>query len=112
MRIGKLARLTGVSIRMLRYYEDQGLLTPGRTESGYRTYAEDDVQRVSRIRVLNKAGLTLDQIRPVLGCAIADGRPPCDALKETIRRTIARLDEQIHNLTSARQTLMTLAEPV
>ncbi|TDD15156.1 MerR family transcriptional regulator [Kribbella turkmenica] len=47
---------TGVSERLLRYYEDRGLLRPERLPSGYREYAESDVDLVGRIRTLPAAG--------------------------------------------------------
>lgn len=53
MKIGELARRTGVSERMLRFYEEQGLLSPVRTAAGYRLYAEEDVARVAKIRLLS-----------------------------------------------------------
>ena len=49
MQIGDLSSRTGATVRMLRYYEEHGLLAPERTESGYRSYAESDVLRVGRI---------------------------------------------------------------
>ena len=58
MRIGELCRRTGVSARMLRYYEAQGLLAPSRRPSGYRDYAEPDVSRVQHVRDLLAAGLS------------------------------------------------------
>ena len=57
MRIGVLARETGVSERLLRYYEEQGLLRPARRSNGYREYAASDVVAVSHIRSLLAAGL-------------------------------------------------------
>ena len=50
MRIGELARRTEVPARLLRYYEDQGLLTPDRWANGYRDYCPGDVPRVLQIR--------------------------------------------------------------
>ena len=70
MRIGELARKTGVSVRMLRYYERQGLLTPRRTAAGYRMYANGDTERVRRIVLLNRAGLSLATLRPVIACEV------------------------------------------
>ncbi len=52
-----MAKRTNVSTRLLRYYEEQGLLTPGRTTNGYREYAEPLVDRVVQIRGLLDAGL-------------------------------------------------------
>ncbi|WP_366525445.1 MerR family DNA-binding transcriptional regulator, partial [Mumia sp.] len=43
MRVGELAELTGVAPRMLRYYEEQGLLVPPRQDNGYRSYGEEHV---------------------------------------------------------------------
>jgi DNA-binding transcriptional MerR regulator len=107
MRIGELARKTGVSVRMLRYYENQGLLTPRRTAAGYRMYANGDTERVRRIALLNRAGLSLATLRPVIACEVqgdADFQP-CDALKETLQATAAELSGQIENLQRARAVL-------
>ena len=65
MKIGDLARCTGVSVRMLRFYESQGLLTPARNAAGYRLYDEKDAAQVAKIRLLQKAGLALKDIRPI-----------------------------------------------
>lgn len=50
MRIGALERATGVNRRLLRYYEEQGLLRPTRLANGYREYSESDVTSVRHIR--------------------------------------------------------------
>ncbi len=62
-RIGEVAAAAGVTIRTLHHYESIGLLTPaGRTEAGYRIYDDDSVQRIYRICVLRRLGMSLDQI--------------------------------------------------
>ncbi|MFI6810939.1 MerR family transcriptional regulator [Nonomuraea sp. NPDC050328] len=66
MRIGELARRTGVPTRMLRYYEEQDLLHPERAGNGYRSYDEESVDRVRQIRGLLDAGLTTEIIRRIL----------------------------------------------
>ncbi|WP_244664743.1 MerR family transcriptional regulator [Candidatus Symbiopectobacterium sp. 'North America'] len=66
MQIGKLAELTGVSIRMLRYYENAGLLHPTRTETCYRHFTAQDADVVRRIVMLNRSGFTLPVISSVL----------------------------------------------
>ena len=68
MQIGQLAKKSGISIRMLRYYEHQGLIVPMRSESGYRIYNAKDEERLRRIRILTKAGLTLQAISLLLPC--------------------------------------------
>lgn len=74
MKIGELSRRTGVSERMLRYYEAEGLLNPARRASGYRDYGPEDARIVRAIRSLNEAGLKLDFIRRFLPCLRSDGR--------------------------------------
>ncbi|MCX5055196.1 MULTISPECIES: MerR family transcriptional regulator [unclassified Streptomyces] len=66
MRIGELSHRTGVPTRLLRYYEEQDLLSPGRTENGYRDYGEPTVQDVQQIRGLLDSGLTTEMIRAIL----------------------------------------------
>lgn len=68
MRIGELSERTGVSVRSLRYYEEQGLLSPARTPSGYRRFTEDDVTTVRRIGSLLAAGLNTRKIVRILPC--------------------------------------------
>jgi DNA-binding transcriptional MerR regulator len=65
--IGALARRSGVPVKTLRFYSDEGLLPPaGRTGSGYRVYGEDAVARLDLIRTLREAGLGLAAIKAIL----------------------------------------------
>ncbi|MER7413265.1 MULTISPECIES: MerR family transcriptional regulator [Streptomyces] len=68
MRIGELAERTGASRRLLRYYEEQKLISPGRSDNGYREYAEFHVGRVMQIKGLLDAGLPTRIIRQILPC--------------------------------------------
>ncbi|QIV86092.1 MerR family transcriptional regulator [Glutamicibacter mishrai] len=68
MKIGELSRRAGVSIRSLRYYEEQALLTPERLPSGYRVYDESDVVIVQQIQALLAAGLSTRKIEHILPC--------------------------------------------
>jgi DNA-binding transcriptional MerR regulator len=68
MRIGELARRTGVSERSLRYYGEQALLVPERTPGGYRDYPEWAVDRVIHIQELFAAGLSSKKIAHLLPC--------------------------------------------
>src|SRR3712207_678970 len=104
MKIGELSRRTGVSVRMLRYYEAEGLLAPGRTQAGYREYSPSDVDTVGRIRLLGNAGMTLAAIRDFLPCSL-DRRhafEPCDELKSRLRTQIDSIDEQSQRLSESR----------
>ncbi len=67
MRIGELARRAGVNVQTLRFYEREGLLpSPSRTASGYRAYSPADLERVRVIRVCQRIGFTLKQVRAVI----------------------------------------------
>jgi DNA-binding transcriptional MerR regulator len=65
-RIGEVAAAAGVTIRTLHHYEAIGLLTPGRTEAGYRTYDDASVERIYRICVLRRLGMSLPEIARAL----------------------------------------------
>ncbi|MFD3943249.1 MerR family transcriptional regulator [Streptomyces sp. NPDC058579] len=68
MRIGELADRTGTPRRMLRYYEEQGLIVADRLPNGYRVYDESNVDRVLQIRGLLDAGLPTRIIKQILPC--------------------------------------------
>ncbi|WP_340681797.1 MerR family transcriptional regulator [Amycolatopsis coloradensis] len=111
MRIGELARRTGVSERALRYYEEQGLLTPERRPSGYRVYGDADVAAVRRIRILLAAGLNTAQILEILPCIVdEDGwlTPDCPELVVALRQQRDRIDEAIGELETTRANLDTI----
>ncbi|GAA3556469.1 MerR family transcriptional regulator [Microlunatus spumicola] len=105
MRIGDLARRTGTSVRSLRYYEEQGLLTSERTGTGQRTYDEDAIARVRLLRQLYNAGLSSTTIATVMPCV---DHPSAASTRETIavmEREHARLGEQVADLVSTRDQL-------
>lgn len=64
--VGSLAKLAGVTVRALHHYEDEGLLHPERTASGYRRYGTTDVEQLQRILLLRSCGLSLGGIREAL----------------------------------------------
>ena len=104
MQIGKLAALTGVSIRMLRYYESEGLLHPARTDAGYRSFTSEDVDIVRRILILNGAGFTLPVVRLLLNC-IHSETEPCEALKIKVREQLDLVEYQFKTLHKSRELL-------
>jgi DNA-binding transcriptional MerR regulator len=77
MRIGELAARAGVSRRSLRYYEQHGLLRPGRTANGWRMYPEAAVHRARRIAELLDSGLTIDGVRRLSPCLDEPDPPDC-----------------------------------
>ncbi|MFF1380493.1 MerR family transcriptional regulator [Streptomyces sp. NPDC058308] len=111
MRIGALSRRTGVSQRLLRYYEEQGLLQPRRRPSGYREYDEEDARTVQGIRTLLAAGLSTRTIAELLPCTVNDGQglvPACSGMLPDLHRERERLDSAIADLVAARAALDTI----
>ncbi|MGW5743643.1 MerR family transcriptional regulator [Amycolatopsis sp. NPDC003861] len=100
MRIKELAERTGVSARLLRYYEQQGLIEPRREENGYRSYEEPQVERVRQIRSLLDAGLTTEIIRAVLPCLAeaANSCYPAPDFVDRVRQERARMAERLDGL--------------
>src|SRR5437867_1675993 len=93
MRIGELARRSGVSERSLRYYETQGLLHAERTPGGHRDYGDWAVDRVVRIQTLYAAGLNSKKIAQLLPCMRdADGRPSAVATPTLVNELTSERD--------------------
>src|SRR5919206_3870411 len=111
LRIGEVARASGVSIEALRFYERRGLLgRPARTESNYRVYDESVLERLDFIRRAQAVGFTLDEIGEILAES-ADGRSPCRHVRELARRKLEELDARLAELRRHRADLArTLAE--
>lgn len=66
-KIGDLAKLTGLTLRTLRFYDQIGLFSPSEyTESGHRLYSESDLSRLHQILSLKELGLSLEEIQSVL----------------------------------------------
>ncbi|MER8056503.1 MerR family transcriptional regulator [Streptomyces sp. NPDC094022] len=113
MRIGEMVRRTGVSERLLRHYEEQGLLTPERLPRGYRVYGEQDVETVRRVRALLAAGLTTDTIAKVLPCVREEGErlvPVCADLVAGLRKERERISRAIDGLQASRGLLDIVVE--
>jgi DNA-binding transcriptional MerR regulator len=108
VRIGELSRRTGIPPRMLRYYEEQGLLRPERADNGYRWYRESAVDRARQIRGLLDAGLTSEIIRHILPC-LAEPQQPVPSLPaetiELIRHELDRVQQRIDCLTRNRDAI-------
>ncbi|UGT45185.1 MerR family transcriptional regulator [Nocardia yamanashiensis] len=103
--IGELAQATGVAPRLLRYYEEQGLLVPQRDSNGYRTYDDQAAARVHRIRELLDAGLNTRAIRAILPCVVPEGIQHCDRTRKIVHDGLSRLDDEIAALTRRRTLL-------
>ena len=94
--VKELARLSGVSVRTLHYYDEIGLLVPSsRSEAGYREYSERDVLRLQQILVARELGLSLEKCRQLLDDPSVDRRSLLqrhrDELAQRARKTKAML---------------------
>ncbi|MFH9728198.1 MerR family transcriptional regulator [Streptomyces sp. NPDC017254] len=107
MKIGELAVATDTSVRLLRYYEEQGLLTSHRLDSGHRRYDDDATAAVRRIRALLDAGLPTRVIRDLLPCVRQDGTV-AECRLETLQEHLRGLDDRISALSETRTSLVGL----
>jgi DNA-binding transcriptional MerR regulator len=100
MLIGELSERTGTPRRLLRYYEEQGLISSQRSENGYRSYSDATIDRVQQVRGLLDAGLPTRIIKQILPCLdgpgailVEDATPEMIATLELERdRMTARID--------------------
>jgi MerR family redox-sensitive transcriptional activator SoxR len=105
LTIGELSERTGVAPSALRFYEAEGLIHSSRTDGGQRRYHRDVLRRVSFIRIAQKVGLNLEQIRASLE-SLPESRTPTKA--DWARLSHAwrpQLDEHIAMLTRLRDEL-------
>ncbi|WP_055557267.1 MerR family transcriptional regulator [Streptomyces sp. NBRC 110028] len=103
MRIGELAAKAGVSVRALRYYEEQGLLHSKRSASGQRHYPDSAVGRVRLIRQMFAAGLPSRTIVQLMPCVDTGAATP--EMMELLLAERERIERQIGALAEARDRL-------
>jgi DNA-binding transcriptional MerR regulator len=109
MKIGELSRLTGVSVRALRYYEEEGLIRPARGGNGYRDFCDGAVEVVRQIRGLIDCGLPTRIVRDILpyldGPADLLPQVPCAYLLDQVARQRDQLDRRVECLTRNRDAI-------
>lgn len=111
MRIGELARLSGVRPATLRYYEGRGLLSrPSRTDGGYRSYTPESAAQLRLIRWAKGLGFTLREIREMTGAIGQHAVGGGDRVRSQVRAKIAEVDAKMSQLASIRGQLEALAE--
>ncbi|MFJ6083418.1 MerR family transcriptional regulator [Streptomyces sp. NPDC092369] len=102
LTIGELARSTGLTVRTIRYWSDEGVLTPvTRSAGGYRLYDAESVARLELVRTLRELGLGLDDVRKVLAGETT--------VAEVAAAHVVALDAQIRSLRVTRAVLSTVA---
>ncbi|MDX3893163.1 Cu(I)-responsive transcriptional regulator [Pusillimonas sp.] len=110
MNIGQAAEASGVTAKMIRYYESVGLMPAAeRSSAGYRQYGEADVQTLRFIRRARDLGFSLERIRMLVGLWKDKGRKSQD-VNRLARQYIGELDQDIAKLQSIRDQLQVLAD--
>lgn len=105
IQIGQVAARTGIAVSAIRFYEEAGLITAGRSAGGNRVFAAADIRRISFIMVAQKLGFSLKQIREQLD-SLPDNRTPNMADWEKIGQSFSvDIDERIAALARLKEKL-------
>lgn len=116
MQIKEAAERLGITERVLRHYENTGLIEVRRSENGYRIYADADLRRAERVRDLIETGFSTREVRSMAACLSDEGAGPCEGgvhqlleKLEHIDRLMADLDKRkgavLARLATFRETL-------
>lgn len=98
LKIGEVAKQTGIGIETLRFYERSGLLdAPVRTEAGYRLYGADALTTLEFIKRAQILGFTLTEINRIISES-RSGASPCNEVREIVRQRLAELDERLQQM--------------
>ena len=110
MKIGGLAKRTGIGIDAVRYYEREGLVPPAaRLASGYRVYGEDDIRRIHFVKRAKALGFTLTEIRELLELSTRR-EDDMGGLKTAAGEKLADVEAKISELIRIRDGLRTLVD--
>ncbi len=108
LKVGEVARLTGLSVKTLHHYEEQGLAEPaGRTETGYRLYGEEEVARLTFVKRAKLLGLTLEEIKDLVSLAADcnDGEI-VPSLKDILEVQLEKTERNMKELATFREGLL------
>ena len=109
-RIGELAKACGVKADTLRFYEKNGLISPGiRNESGYRLYSEQDKRRLEFIIRAKSVGFSLADIGELLDLDTNKAKVTCQEVKAVADTKLAQVEQKIIELTRFRDNLRELS---
>ena len=111
MKIGKVRKITGVSARSIRYYEEKGLIKASRQENNYRDYDEKAIESINAIQLYLGLGLTTDQIRDIIFCRFPEQQEHkdkdvyCEELLLMYQSKMHEINKQLAALTQAKFNL-------
>ena len=110
MKIGEMAKATGLSTKTIRFYEAEGLIpNPPRTHSGYRSYADSDVARLEFILKAKRLGLSLDEIKGILKLH-ERSQPTCVHVRSLLEEKVAQIETVIQDLMVFKEGLEALRD--
>lgn len=105
LKIGQLARRSGVTAKAIRFYERKGLLPAApRAANRYRLYGEDTAETLRFIKQATGLGLTLAEIKDILVIR-EGGRPPCTHVRQLLRDKATELDRKLKDLVDVRERI-------
>ncbi|MGM0867531.1 MAG: MerR family transcriptional regulator [Bacillota bacterium] len=109
LTISQVAKVAKVNLETVRYYEKRGLISePPRTESGYRRFPEEVIERIIFIKRAQELGFTLEEIKQLLW--MSEREKDANKVKVFTTHKIEEIEAKIHDLISMKQTLKQLAD--
>ena len=110
LRIGEVARRTGLPVKTIRFYCDQGLLQPrGRSNAGYRLFDEDNLAELAIIRALRAMDVSIPELARILEVR-RSGICNCSLLKGSIADKMSSIDQRISELRTMKDELARLLD--
>lgn len=96
LTVNKFSKLTGVTIRTLQYYDEQGILTPHhKSDAGYRFYSKNEMLSLQKINILKHIGFNLNQIKTILKSNTFDWRSSLNLQAILLQRGIDKMQDSI-----------------
>lgn len=110
MKIGEIAKRSGIGVETIRFYEREGLLQePKRRPSGYRQYEESTFERLDYIRRAKELGFTLAEIRELLELSFV-AHAGCDHIRQRAEAKVADIEGKIRSLQQMKRSLRKIVE--
>ncbi|WP_420332060.1 MerR family transcriptional regulator [Roseibium sp.] len=106
MQAKEAAERLGITQRMLRHYEKEGLMDVSRTFNGYRSYSEKDLRRAGRIRDFIATGFSTREIRAMSACLSDEGSGPCEGGIEKLTEKLMHIDRLRAELDDKRNAVL------